>query len=115
MRDRDWTDGTPRLMMSRCDRCATVWYLPRERCPACLGDRHHAIEASGIARCVAVTTLHGAAAAGGESISLCLVETEEGPLVMGRTQPPVGPGSAVRLVFVSVDGRLMPGFVPKSQ
>src|SRR3712207_9091331 len=31
----DWTQGEPRLVVVRCDRCGLRWYLRREHCPRC--------------------------------------------------------------------------------
>ena len=66
---------------------------------------------AGSGLCVAVTTLQPRAAdTTGDTVGLCLVESAEGAIVMGRTRSSVRPGDAVRLYFSDVDGRLLPTF-----
>ena len=109
--DLDWTSGEPRVLIFRCDDCAAAWYLPRLRCPRCLGRQNRRVPMAG-GLCVAVTSLHsrGAADTTGDTVGLCLVESDDGAIVMGRTRSPVRPGDAVRLSFSEIDGRLLPTF-----
>lgn len=111
----DWTTGQRRALLSRCESCGTVWYLPRARCPACRGSRSHRFHSGGNGVCVAATTLHVAARGeDGELVRLCLVELEGGAVAMGRAKPGVRPGALVRLEFSSTEAGLLPTFALRS-
>jgi uncharacterized OB-fold protein len=96
----DWTDGQPRLVVTRCGRCGNHWYLPRVHCPVCGGAASTAAPAAGSGLCVAVTRLH-VTADGSDPIALGLVELDEGPTVMGRVHDEtLAPGHRARVAFL---------------
>jgi uncharacterized protein len=99
-----WTDGEPRLVLVRCDRCSFRWYLPREHCPQCGSRNATRFPAAGGGMCVAVTRLHVTAAGpAGESppLGLALVELDEGPVVMGRVHDAaLAPGDRAWVAFI---------------
>jgi uncharacterized OB-fold protein len=96
----DWTDGVPRLVVTRCSRCGNHWYLPREHCTVCGSGETTAAAAGGAGLCVAVTRLH-VTADGSDPIALGLVELDEGPTVMGRVHDDtLAPGDRARVAFL---------------
>lgn len=106
MRDQvlDWTSGEPRLVVSRCTRCGAYDYLPREHCAVCSGEDLLAVPADGAGLCVAVTLLHVTAEPGRGPVRLCLVELDEGPVVMGQVHDPhLAPGYRARVEFLPDD------------
>ncbi|MBN9110697.1 MAG: hypothetical protein J0I34_18200 [Pseudonocardia sp.] len=86
----DWTDGEPRIVVSVCDDCGHCWYLRRERCPRCAGSASPTI-ASGAGTVVAATA--------GDRGAIALVDLAEGVRVLGRCDPSLRPGAAIRLTF----------------
>ena len=100
VRPEDWTTGVPTLLVTTCDRCGNRWYLPRQHCPVCGGAETTASTATGSGLCVAVTRLH-VTADGSPPLSLCLVELDEGPTVLGRVHDAeLAPGERARLDFL---------------
>jgi uncharacterized OB-fold protein len=118
----DWTQGEPRLVVVRCDRCGTRWYLRRQHCPHCGSRDWTPSAAEGRGLCVAVTRLHVTTgpADGPDPLGLALVQLDEGPTVMGRVHDDgLAPGDRARVAFVpdprDVDlpeGRSRPRVVP---
>lgn len=100
----DWTRGEPRLVVVRCNRCGTRWYLPRAHCPVCRGREATPSPAGGGGLCVAVTRLHVTVAGPSDDsppLGLALVELDEGPLVMGRVHDDaLAPGDRARVAFL---------------
>jgi uncharacterized OB-fold protein len=86
----DWTDGTPRVLVSVCDDCAHRWYLRRDRCPRCAGPvSTTAAAARGVV--VGVTS--------GERGAIALVDLVDGIRVLARCDPALEAGSPARLTF----------------
>lgn len=86
----DWTDGEPRVVVSGCDDCGHRWYLRRECCPRCGGPVNERISEGG-GRVTATTV--------GDRGAIALVDLSEGVRVLGRCDPTLRPGTAVRLTF----------------
>lgn len=99
-RVRDWTTGEPTIVVSSCGRCGNSWYLPHAHCPVCASGDFHTAPVKGSGLCVAVTLLHVTADQVSGPVRLCLVELDEGPLVMGQVHDPdLAPGDRAVVVF----------------
>jgi uncharacterized OB-fold protein len=106
----DWTTGVARIVVSTCDNCGNVWYLPHERCPACWATESRSAAAAGTGLCVAVTQVH-VTLDGGGPVGLALAELDEGVLVLGRAGGPLRAGDRVTVHFEqSGDTELAPTF-----
>jgi uncharacterized OB-fold protein len=113
VRPRDWTVGEPVLLLSTCTRCGNQWYLPHQHCLVCGSGDADQRPARGSGLCVAVTRLHVTAAEESGPVRLCLVELDEGPLVMGRVHDQgLAPGDRASVAFRSDerDRALVPSF-----
>jgi uncharacterized OB-fold protein len=103
IRPADWTEGEPRIVLTRCGRCGNRWYLPQEHCIICGSDDTATSPAAGGGLCVAVTRVHvttSGRAEGTSALALALVELDEGPLVMGRVHDEaLTPGARARVTF----------------
>lgn len=74
-----------RLLLPRCDNCATVIWYPRPMCPACGSFRVSSFEASGRGTLYTFTVVHRSNARGFREVVpyvLAYVELEEGPRVL---------------------------------
>jgi uncharacterized protein len=95
-----------RLLLRRCDDCATTIWYPRAFCPAC-GSLHTSwVEASGRGAVYTFTVVHRSAVEGYQEAVpyvVAYVELEEGPRVMtnivGCDAHAVRIGMPVRVVF----------------
>lgn len=108
-----------RLVLPRCDRCATVIWYPREFCPACGSMEVSWFEASGQGTVYSFSivrkgeAMYGAAA----PYVLAYVELEEGPRLMTNIvdcEPEsITVGQAVSVVFHETgQGPKLPRFRP---
>jgi uncharacterized protein len=96
-REPDWTEGVPRIVVSRCLACGSRWYLRRSRCPSCGSPEVDGRVSAGTGVVAARTVLHHVPAA---PFGVCLVELDEGVTVMTRCGPTVRIGSRVSIGFV---------------
>ena len=102
----DWTQGAARLVVSTCRACAHRWYLPRDACPSCGDTNVEGNPAAGSGVVAAAATVHRhALAASPDSgpIGIVLVDLDEGVRVMGRAEPGMTVGAAVRLNFIRME------------
>jgi uncharacterized OB-fold protein len=86
-----------RLMLPRCDRCATVIWYPRQFCPACGSSVVSWFEASGTGRVYSYSMIRRGQAEYSAAVPylLAYVELEEGPRVLTNlvdfdTEPAIG-------------------------
>ena len=113
----DWTRGAARLVLAVCDECSNTSYLPSEHCPRCGARGRTPRQATGTGTCVAVTWVHVTVDGGADPVGLVLVELDEGPVVMGRTEDRgLRPGDASEVEFTTAaSGReLSPCFSRKA-
>lgn len=108
-----------KLLLPRCDSCATVIWYPREFCPACGSFDVSWFEASGRGTVYSFTIIRK-----GENMYaavapyiLAYVELEEGPRIMtnvvGCEVDDVRIGQAVSVVFEDTgQGSKLPRFIP---
>ncbi|MHA6629478.1 Zn-ribbon domain-containing OB-fold protein [Pseudonocardia sichuanensis] len=92
----DWTDGVPRLVVSRCAVCGYHWYFRRPRCPRCGSPRVTRGVSTGAGTVAARTVLHPASA---PPFGVCLVDLDEGVRVLARCARGLGIGEAVVVGF----------------
>ena len=93
-----------KLLLARCDVCATVIWYPRSFCPACASRSTTWIEASGRGTVYSFTIVRRGVGAYKESAPFVVayVELEEGPRVMTNIiddPETVEVGMAVEVVF----------------
>jgi uncharacterized OB-fold protein len=106
-----------RLLLQRCDECATWRFPPRPRCPACRSDRADWREASGRGAVESYTICHPPvlpAFADRAPYDVIVVRLEEGPLIVSNlTSGSPEVGMAVACTFVDIDSELsLPQFRP---
>lgn len=108
---RPFWDGAAegRLVLPRCDRCATVIWYPRHLCPACGATDVTWFEASGRGTVYSYTVVHRGEGdfAGLPPYTIAYVELEEGPRVLANLLGDTGGwsvGQAVRAVFERPEG-----------
>lgn len=107
-----------RLMLSRCHGCGRVFYYPRAACPHCgsrdLGWQQAAGEATVYSFTHVQVSFYGTDWEGQLPYTPILVDLAEGPRMLSRLigddRGEVRIGDRVRLVFVPVDGKLLPYF-----
>lgn len=109
---RDWRQGHRRLVLDACEVCGHVWYLPREHCPRCGSPDARMVPSHGVGTCVATTRMHAKGDEAGAE-RLCLVELDEGPLVLGQVDDRLQPGERAALDFQTADV-LVPYFSRKA-
>jgi uncharacterized OB-fold protein len=88
----DWTEGAPRLVVSRCAECGHRWYFRRPRCPRCGSPRVQRSISAGSGVVAGRTLLHPAS---DPPFGVCLVDLDEGVRVMARCDPGLGVGEDV--------------------
>jgi uncharacterized OB-fold protein len=96
-REPDWTEGVPRIVVSRCRTCGNRWYLRRSRGPSCGSAEVGGHVSGGTGTVSACTVLHHVPAA---PFGVCLVALDEGVTVMTRCDTAVRIGSRVSIGFV---------------
>ena len=130
----DWTAGTPRLVVYRCQLCGHAWYLPRQACPGCGRTEVTPVVSAGAGVVVASTTVWrrpDVSPDGASPVGIALVDLAEGGRAMGRCRPGTPVGARVRAVFVTEPaghaehaedgehskdgGRLLPMFEPEGE
>lgn len=102
------------ILIETCGSCATLWALPRERCPRCGSSRVTRVEASGRGRVYASTLVHRAADEAFRPLVpywIALVDLDEGPRVMGHLDREAPIGALVLGSMRAVAGRSIPVFV----
>lgn len=97
---KDWTQGVPELLVSRCVGCSQRWYFRRETCPRCGSADISKTPAGGGGVVVACTTVHRNAA-GKPPFGVALVHLDEGVRVMGRCVAGTRVGRRVTAYFLS--------------
>lgn len=99
-----------RLVLARCDECATVIWYPKTYCPGCGGLSVSWTDASGRGTVYSFSVVHRAGGAFRDAVPFVVayVELEEGPRVLtnivGCDPDTVSIGQAVRVVFCDTGG-----------
>lgn len=102
------------IFIETCRGCATLWALPRERCPRCGGSDVTRVQASGRGRVFASTLVHRTADEAFRPLVpywIALVDLEEGPRVMGHLDQAAPIGAPVQGSMRAVAGHSIPIFV----
>lgn len=102
------------IFIEICGTCATLWALPRERCPRCGSSVVTRVQASGRGRIYAATLVHRAADEAFRPLVpywIALVDLDEGPRVMGHLDQEAPIGAHVLGTMRAVAGRSIPVFV----
>lgn len=109
-----------RLVLPRCDACATVIWYPRAFCPACGSTEVSWIDAAGTGTVYSFTVVRKGQGAYREAAPyvVAYVELDEGPRVMtnivGCDPDTVRIGMAVTVTFYATDkGTALPRFQPR--
>lgn len=109
----DWTEGTEGIAYQRCAGCGHVWYFRRGFCPACGGERHERLPASGRGVVHAVTVVTRApsdALRPYAPYAIALVDADEGFRLMAHVAPGIAIGDRVQVGFHRFGEHLVPLF-----
>jgi uncharacterized OB-fold protein len=110
-----------RLVLQRCDACASLVWYPRAFCPGCLSEDLHWVEVSGLGTVYAVSVHHRAPAPELKAMvpyALALVDLDDGARLMtdvvGCDAGEVHVGQRVRATWEPLeDGRHLLLFEPE--
>lgn len=109
----DWTQGGDGIAYQRCDRCASIWYMRRQFCPACGNASPQNLQASGrgtVYSAATVTRAPSEALRAYAPYTIALVDCDEGFRVMAHADNNVVIGDKVVASFIDFGGRTIPQF-----
>ncbi len=112
---KDWTEGTPGIVLHQCGACRHIFYFRRGFCPSCGARPVTCFSAQGHGEVEACTEVKRAASIEQSAYApyaILLVKLIEGPRVMARGDKDIVIGDPVTARFLPVgEGLLIPFFV----